>query len=94
MGAHSFQDLIQHHGHKIVCVTYGKPPYDNVAIECEDCSTVLLDFDNVKYVNYYRCSNDGHEWQDEWDSMCNDRCPVCNAEIEPYDSDALLRSST
>lgn len=33
---------------------------------------------------YYRCSND-HEWQDEWNCLCNDRCPECNQETEPYD---------
>jgi len=38
------------------------------------------------YKNYYRCPNDGTEWKDEWSCMCNDRCPECNAEIEPYDS--------
>lgn len=37
--------------------------------------------------NYYR--HCGEEWCDEWSCMCNDRCPVCNAEIEPYQSDAL-----
>ena len=36
------------------------------------------------YRKYYRCSN-GHEWQDEWDCLCNDRCPECNEETEPYD---------
>ena len=25
-------------------------------------------------------------WTDEWDCMCNDRCPKCSCEIEPYDS--------
>lgn len=25
----------------------------------------------------------GHDWWDEWDCLCNDRCPKCNAEIEP-----------
>lgn len=39
-----------------------------------------------KYINYYKCPNDGEEQIDMWDSMCNDRCPECNAEIEPYDS--------
>ena len=33
---------------------------------------------------YYRCSK-GHEWQDEWDCLCDDRCPVCNESCEPYD---------
>jgi hypothetical protein len=42
-----------------------------------------------KYVNYYRCSEDGTEWQDEWDCTCNDRCPTCNAETEPYKSEDI-----
>src|ERR1700736_4826102 len=25
----------------------------------------------------------GTQWWDEWDCLCNDRCPTCNAEIEP-----------
>lgn len=33
---------------------------------------------------YYRCSQ-GHEWQDEWDCLCDDRCPVCNESCSPYD---------
>jgi hypothetical protein len=41
------------------------------------------------YVNYYRCPNDGTEWVDCWSSMCNDRCPRCNAEIEPFRSDVV-----
>lgn len=42
----------------------------------------------VKYRNFYRCSCT-HEWEDTWDSMCNDRCPVCNKEIEPYQSNEI-----
>ena len=44
MGAHTFEDLIRHINHEVVCVTYGDPPI-NVAIECETCMEVLLDFD-------------------------------------------------
>ncbi len=40
------------------------------------------------YENHYRCDC-GEEWSDEWTCMCNDRCPSCNAEIEPYDSDEI-----
>lgn len=36
------------------------------------------------YINYYQHCGQG--WVDEWDCMCNDRCPVCNAEIEPHAS--------
>jgi hypothetical protein len=25
------------------------------------------------------------KWTDEWSCTCNDRCPKCRAEIEPYD---------
>ena len=51
MAAHRFEDLIEHVGHQIVCVTYGKHgawEYQviNVAIECETCNMVLMDFDN------------------------------------------------
>lgn len=42
----------------------------------------------VWYRNHYRCVC-GHEWTDEWDCMCNDRCPKCDTEIEPYQSDDL-----
>ena len=36
----------------------------------------------VKYYNHDECDV---EWSDEWSCACNDRCPVCDAEIEPYD---------
>ena len=36
------------------------------------------------YRKFYRCSECGEEWEDEWDCLCNDRCPQCNAEIEPH----------
>jgi hypothetical protein len=40
------------------------------------------------FINYYRCdhNHDEVEWEDTWSCACNDRCPVCNNEIEPYDS--------
>jgi hypothetical protein len=39
-----------------------------------------------QFINYYRCSIDGREWVDVWSCCCNDRCPTCRAEIEPYKS--------
>ena len=48
MSAHSFNDLVQHAGHKITCVTYGDPAV-NVAVECETCNEVLMDFDKEDY---------------------------------------------
>jgi len=38
------------------------------------------------YRNFYQCDECGTRWTDEWDCMCNDRCPKCCSEIEPYDS--------
>ena len=36
--------------------------------------------------NHYLCPC-GTEWEDVWSCGCNDRCPNCNKEIEPYASD-------
>jgi hypothetical protein len=41
------------------------------------------------YINHYCCPYCQLEWQDEWDCACNDRCPTCNKEIEPYESDLI-----
>lgn len=48
-----------------------------------------LDLSPPMFVNHYRCPVDGTEWDDEWTCTCNDHCPTCNAEIEPYASDDL-----
>jgi regulator of RNase E activity RraB len=39
--------------------------------------------------NKYHHDECAVSWQDEHSCMCNDRCPSCNAEIEPEDSDDL-----
>jgi hypothetical protein len=33
--------------------------------------------------NYYACPC-GMSWCDEWDCECNDHCPECDKEIEPF----------
>ncbi len=50
MSVNSYKELMWHKGHKIVCVTYGSKnnPDVNVAIECETCNEVLMDFDKVE----------------------------------------------
>jgi hypothetical protein len=41
-----YSDLKEHVGHRIVCVPYGDDDDPvNVAIECETCNCVLVDFD-------------------------------------------------
>lgn len=43
----------------------------------------------ASWLNYYRCPKDETEWADAWSSICNYRCPVCRAEIEPFRSDEI-----
>jgi len=43
MSVSNFEELKKHIGHKLQCVIYGGL---NVAIECETCNEVLIDFDN------------------------------------------------
>ena len=45
------------------------------------------------YSNQYACVRCGFEWQDNWDCMCNDRCPQCDIEMTPYASIDLLSGS-
>ena len=46
MACHSYDDLKAHVGHNVAVVAYGDSDDPaNVAIECEDCSLVLMDFD-------------------------------------------------
>ncbi|WP_157203975.1 hypothetical protein [Methylomonas methanica] len=47
----------------------------------------------VRYLNQYRCPYCQTEWEDGWDCGCNDRCPDCNKEIEPYES-ALIEGAS
>ena len=42
MSVTNYEELKAHEGHKVAVVTYRG---ENVAIECEDCNEVLLDFD-------------------------------------------------
>jgi hypothetical protein len=49
------------------------------------------------FVNYYHCEHedspyahdDPENWTDNWSCACNDHCPICNHEIEPYESEDL-----
>jgi len=41
------------------------------------------------FLNFYRCSVDDTRWTNSWSSMCNDRCPTCGVEIEPFRSEDI-----
>lgn len=37
----------------------------------------------VMYDKQYHCEECDTSWSDTWTCACNDRCPSCDAEIEP-----------
>ena len=43
----------------------------------------------LRFRNHYLCPNDGTKWHDAWYHVCNDRCPVCDDETEPYFSEDI-----
>ena len=49
MSAYNYKTLAAHIGHKIECVSYGDA--DNVAVECINCHTVLLDYNKPEDEN-------------------------------------------
>lgn len=77
MSVSSYKELKKHVGHTIVCVKYKS---ENVAIECEDCCEVLMDFDRVHekeekvpksefekwFVKHYTPSNIRGYWKDKY----------------------------
>jgi hypothetical protein len=41
----------------------------------------------MRWHNFYRCPDCGGEWDDCWDSQCDDDCPHCGCRhVSPYDS--------
>ena len=63
---------------------YGCPKCDDKCAFCDMNAEPVM-----RFRNFYRHEECGTEWDDVWDSMCNDECPDCGAEIEPYDSEEL-----
>lgn len=50
MSVSSYQELRGHIGHRIVCTYYGEESDPvNIAVECEDCGSVIIDFDREGY---------------------------------------------
>jgi len=49
MSADTYEELMRHIGHDIEAITYGN--LDNVAIECNTCYEVLMDYDKPEEEN-------------------------------------------
>lgn len=59
---------------------------DEVAdIAYEDFGKDTLFLGTDLFRNLYRCAC-GEEWEDTHSCRCNDKCPVCHKEIQPYQS--------
>ncbi len=43
----------------------------------------------TKFLNYYFCKQCDTAWTDEWDCQCDDECPSCGTDHEPYKSEDL-----
>ena len=66
-----------------VCRTCGGLANDGEGYdgECGNCADKSSE---GQYTNhFYHC---GQQWDDTWSCQCNDECPVCGCEIEPYAS--------
>lgn len=49
---------------------------------------VASELEQDRFLNHYRCSECGQEWNDIWSATCDDDCPKCGARhISPYASD-------
>ena len=44
--------------------------------------------ETLLFRNQYACKC-GHEWEDEYEHSCDDRCPNCRTSVSPYWSEEL-----
>lgn len=42
------------------------------------------------FCNHYTCPECKVSWDDVWSAACNDRCPECDKEIEPEESEDIV----
>ena len=72
MSAFNFDSLRSHVGHHITCVEYGNKETGciNIAVECEDCGEVILDYDKPADKGYVPFKNIDA-------SKMKLRCPQC-----------------
>ena len=70
MALESYQDLAKHYGHTVAIAMYGvctdtmSQGAENVALECLDCSEVLLDFDEPMVENKDPMTMNNEEFQE------------------------------
>lgn len=50
---------------------------------CQHCDGPATECGGGTFHNVYYCADCKVGWADDWCCQCNDRCPACDAEIEP-----------
>jgi hypothetical protein len=80
------------------CSSCGKYATDLAAAQAReeelDAEVLAVVCRQPKFINYYHCPDDGTEWTMVWSCTCDDRCPVCNHEIEPFRSEHAAGHAT
>lgn len=89
---HGYNDLKSHIGHKIVCVGYkyqihfspdDKENPVNVALECEDCGVVLVDFDRPELPEHPKVEPEERGNREVAEDIC-DNCVDIDCGTCPY----------
>jgi hypothetical protein len=85
MSVQNYSDLADHYGHSLDVAIYGDQA--NIAIECENCNEVLIDFDNVDLdtVPCYICKNEidleDSVWADSKGNVDNPLYAYCVSDL-------------
>jgi hypothetical protein len=71
----------------LIAELYEKNPSDVIAVK-EWLEAKLrepaVEEDQPRVTNHYLCPKDIVRWDANWSCMCNDRCPTCDAVVEPF----------
>lgn len=79
------KESVDEPGNVRLATEHGNIVYDDVGIDVIDAArSPIGGVYCFRWRNYYRCDECEISWDDVHSSMCNDRCPECNAEIEPW----------
>ena len=55
--------------------------------KCPHCKGNTAECGGRTFEREFECPNCGTTWTDTWCCACNDRCPYCDTECEPVDSE-------
>jgi predicted nucleic acid-binding Zn-ribbon protein len=47
----------------------------------------MKDNETKNFINYYECDDCGTVWSNQDEYVCDDKCPDCGNEIQPYRSE-------